>query len=116
MTVTTAVDTAVPHRSERPARPLLKPPHYLPPPPRSLNDLGVPENMLIDLALRHINTRGLVTIQLLAHMLKLPIELAEMLFRHLSEQHYLEVRRMSGDDYVFSLSPAGRKLAMERAF
>ena len=47
--------------------------------------------------------------------MKLPLELAEAVFRRLNEQQYFEVRRMSGDDYVFSLSPSGRKLAAERA-
>lgn len=93
----------------------LAPPSHLPAPPQSLDQLGIPENVVLDLALRHVNSRGIVTIQLLAQMMRLPLELAELLFRHLSEQHYLEVRRMSGDDYVFSLSPAGRKLASERA-
>ncbi len=113
--VTTDVVSRSPQR-ERRARPrVLAPPSHLPPPPQSLDLLGIPENVLLDLALRHVNSRGVVTIQLLSQLMKLPLELAEMLFRHLSEQHYLEVRRMSGDDYVFSLSPAGRKLASERA-
>ena len=47
--------------------------------------------------------------------MKLPLELAEAVFRRLSDQTYVEVKRMSGDDYVFSLSPSGRKLAAERA-
>jgi hypothetical protein len=116
MSAVSATEAAISPRPERPVRSQLAPPTYLPPPPRTLDDLGVPEHLLMDLALRHINARGLVTIHLLAHIMKLPLELAELLFRHLSEQHYLEVRRMSGDDYVFSLSPAGRKLAAERAF
>jgi hypothetical protein len=47
--------------------------------------------------------------------MRLSLELTEALFRRLNEQQYCEVRRMSGDDYVFSLSPNGRKLAAERA-
>ena len=47
--------------------------------------------------------------------MKLPLELTEGLFRRMNEQKYLDVRRMSGDDYVFSLSPVGTKLAAERA-
>jgi len=93
----------------------LKQPVYIPPFPQTIRDLDVPENLLIDLAVRHVNARGSTTIQQLAQLMKLPLELAEALFRNLSEHQYLEVRRMSGDDYVFSLSPTGRKLAVERA-
>ncbi len=115
LTETGAETVGVP-MAGRGARPhKLAPPAYLPPPPRTLDDLGIPENVLLDLALRHISARGVITIQLLSQLMKLPLELAELLFRKLSEQHYLEVQRMSGDDYVFSLSPAGRKLASERA-
>jgi hypothetical protein len=52
---------------------------------------------------------------MLANLMKLPLELAEAVFRRLSDQQYVEVKRMLGDDYVFVLSPAGRKLALERA-
>ncbi len=69
----------------------------------------------MDLALRHVNMRGTATIQLLSSLMRLPLELTETLFRRLNEKHFFEVLRMSGDDYVFSLSPNGRKLAAERA-
>lgn len=105
--------SALPERRAVPR--ILAPPAYLPPPPGTLDQLDIPENLLFDIALRHIGTRGTATIQLLSRLMKLPLELAEALFRRMSEQQYLEVRRMSGDDYVFSLSPAGRKLAAERA-
>jgi hypothetical protein len=93
----------------------LAPPVYLPPPPRTLDQIDIPENLLFDLAVRHVSARGVATIQLLAQLMKLPLELTEALFRRLNEQQYCEVRRMSGDDYVFSLSPSGRKLAAERS-
>jgi hypothetical protein len=46
--------------------------------------------------------------------MKLSLEVAETIFRRLTEQQYFEVRRMEGDDYVFSLSVAGKKVAAER--
>lgn len=70
---------------------------------------------MLDLALRHAGQRGICTIHLLAQLLKVPVELAEVIFRKLNDQQYFEVRRMEGEDYVFSLSPGGRKLATERA-
>jgi hypothetical protein len=93
----------------------LAPPAYLPEPPRTLDQIDISENLLLDLAVRHVGARGVATIQLLAQLMKLPLELTESLFRRLNEQQYCEVRRMSGDDYVFSLSPSGRKSAAERA-
>ncbi len=93
----------------------LAPPAWQPRSPRRTEDLDVPEGMVYDLALRHINHRGICTIQILAEVLKLPLELAEPLFRRLNEQQLIEVRRMLGDDYVFSLSANGRKLALERS-
>jgi hypothetical protein len=94
-------------------RPLL--PEILPPPPARIEDLGIPEHLLIDIALRHVSLRGLCSIHLLAQLMKLSVECAEAIFRRLSDQQYFETRRMSGDDYVFSLSAAGRRLASERA-
>ena len=93
----------------------LAPPAYLPAPPRLFGQIDISEARLMDLAVRHIGIRGIATIQLLADLMKLPLELAEAIFRRLNEQQYVEVRRMSGNDYVFSLSPNGRKLAAERA-
>ncbi len=90
-------------------------PAYLPPPPRTLDDIDIPESILMDLAVRHVNARSVASIHLLARLMKLPLELTEAVFRRLNEQQYFEVRRMAGDDYVFSLSPSGRKLAAERA-
>ncbi len=93
----------------------LKPPAAIPPVPQRLEDLDVPEYLVLDLAVRHVHMRGTVTIHMLAELLKLPPELAENIFRRLNEQQLLEVRRMTGDDYIFSLSPTGRRLASERA-
>jgi hypothetical protein len=93
----------------------LAPPACQPPPPRTLDEIDVSESRLIDLAVRHVNLRGTGSIHLLANVMKLSLELAEAIFRRLSDQKYLEVKRMLGDDYVFVLSPEGRKLAAERA-
>ncbi len=109
-------EAAASGRSERrPRARVLAPPAWLPEPPRTLDQIDIPETLLLDLAVRHVNARGVATIHLLAQLMKLPLELTEALFRRLNEQQYCEVRRMSGDDYVFSLSPNGRKLAAERA-
>ena len=110
----TAPQPAAPASSA--ANPLsLSPPAFQPPSPRALEDLGLPEGLIYDIALRHINHRGVCTINGLASLMKLPLEVAEPVFRHLNEQQYLEIRRMTGDDYVFALSAHGRKMAQERS-
>ena len=117
MTTTAAngIGSALPGLPERLPEHGLALPAYLPPPPRTLDDIDIPESILMDLAVRHVNARSVASIHLLARLMKLPLELTEALFRRLNEQQYFEVRRMSGDDYIFSLSPSGRKLAAERA-
>jgi len=108
------VTGAAPGASKRPKR-LLAPPGYLPESPRKLEDIDIPENLLTDIAVRHVNARGVATIHMLAQLMRLPLEFTEALFRHIREQQYFEIKRSVGDDYVFSLSPAGRKMAAERA-
>jgi len=107
--------TSNPDLLSSPRRHGLAPPAWQPPPPRTLDQIDISESRLIDLAIRHINLRGTASIHLLANLMKLPLELAEAVFRRLSDQQYIEVKRMLGDDYVFTLSPSGRKLAAERA-
>ena len=91
------------------------PPALLPPSPSRFDDMDIPDHLLIDIALRHIHLRGTCTIHGLAGLMKISVEIAEAIFRRLNDQQFLEVRRMEGEDYVFSLSAAGRRLASERS-
>jgi hypothetical protein len=115
--LSTVFDAAVgaPPVASKRAKRLLAPPTYLPEPPRKLDDVDIPENLLMDIAVRHVNARGVATIHMLAKLMRLPLEFTEALFRHLRDQQYFEIKRSVGDDYVFSLSPSGRKMAAERA-
>ncbi|HEU5021971.1 MAG TPA: AAA family ATPase, partial [Bryobacteraceae bacterium] len=83
--------------------------------PRVLEDIDISEHLLLDIAMRHIYLRGTCSIEMLAGMMKLSIEIAETLFRRLADQKFIEVRRMVGDDYIFALSPAGRAMSIERS-
>ena len=91
------------------------PPRVIPPPPATIDEMDVSEGFLTDIALRHIYLRGACTIKLLGNLMKLPLEITEVLFRRLNDRGYFEVRRMEGDDYVFALSPNGRRIAVERS-
>jgi hypothetical protein len=97
------------------AQTLLGAPAYLPKPPQLLSEIDIPEVLLMDLAARHVGTRATATIESLSRWMRLPLEITEALFRRLNEQNYFDVRRMTGDDYLFSLSPAGRRLVADRS-
>ncbi len=88
---------------------------WRPTPPRVPEEIDISEHLLIDIAMRHVYLRGTCTIHILSNLMKLSLELTENLFRKLVDQQYLEVRGMVGDDYVFALSPAGRRMSMERS-
>ena len=88
---------------------------WLPAAPVVLEDIGISEHQLVDMALRHVYLRGTCTIHLLSTLMKLSLEVTEALFRRLTDQQYIEIRQMAGDDYVFSLSPAGRRTSAERS-
>jgi hypothetical protein len=90
-------------------------PAFLPPPADQISDCDIPEHLLVEIAIRLTYMRGTCTINMWAELLKVSLELAEGLFRRLSDQKHLEIRRTLGDDYVFSLSPSGRNAALERA-
>jgi hypothetical protein len=88
---------------------------FRPKPPVVFEDIDISEHLLMDIALRHVYSRGTCTIHLLSGLMKLSLELTETLFRKLVDQHFVEVRGMAGDDYIFSLSPTGRNVTAERA-
>lgn len=88
---------------------------WLPAAPVVLEDMGVSEHLLLDIALRHVYLRGTCTIHLLSGLMKLALETTETLFRRMIEQQFVEVRSTLGDDYVFALTPTGRRTSIERS-
>ena len=83
--------------------------------PETLNDLGIPSSLVIDLVLRHLRTYGLASLSSLNRALKLSFPILETLFQQLRQQQLLDVKGMIGDDYSFSLTGGGRELAAERS-
>jgi hypothetical protein len=108
-----AVDPGIPVNGDM--REAAAPMPWRPKTPLVIDEIDVSEHLLIDIALRHVYLRGTCTINLLSSLMKLSLELSEALFRKLVDQQFVEVRRMSGDDYVFALSPAGRRMSTERS-
>ena len=89
-------------------------PRFAPKPPQNIEDLGIPQALVLDLMLRRLLLEGYCTLQSLTQKLKLSIEVIDGVFRHMRQQQLVEVKGMIGNDYQFVLSAAGRSLAGER--
>ena len=70
--------------------------------------------LISDLFLKQLFESGSCTLRDLAGYLKLPGMMIDSLFHRMKKQLLIEVTGMHGDDFVFCLSGAGRKLALER--
>ena len=71
--------------------------------------------MVSDLVLRYLWLHGAGTLALLHDTLKLSFPVLETVFHEFRQQQLLEVKGMVGNDYSFSLTPAGRHLATARS-
>jgi len=87
---------------------------YCPPMPETLEKLGIPRSLVIDLVMRRVYLSGLSNFQSLSEALKLSTSVIENIFRELRQQQLIEVKGMTGNDYNFTLTSAGRDLAAER--
>ena len=90
-------------------------PPFQPPEPENLDSLDISPALVQDLFLRSLREEGQSTLASLRDRLKLPHMVLEPVFRQLRQQQCLDVKGMQGNDYVFSLTTAGRALAAERA-
>src|SRR5450432_99237 len=84
---------------------------YVPPEPRTAQDVGIPDYMVHDLFLRHMLQRSIANIAELSHAMRLPYNVVSSVFRHSKHQRLLEVLGMNGNDFNFTLTSAGRILA-----
>ena len=85
-----------------------------PPMPETPEKLGIPRSLVIDLVMRRVYLSGLSNFQSLSEALKLSTSVIENIFRELRQQQLIEVKGMTGNDYNFTLTSAGRDLAAER--
>jgi hypothetical protein len=86
----------------------------VPEPPMTQEQAGISSAMVEDLFLRHVHLKRCNTIGALCESMALSYPIVERVFREVRNQRLLEVSGMIGDDYVFSLTGAGRTMAMER--
>jgi hypothetical protein len=82
--------------------------------PSTIGGLGLRESLVADLFLKHSLAAGNCTLTGISGTLKLAIEHVESVFHSMKAQQLIEVRGMYGEDYSFSLSAAGKKVALER--
>jgi hypothetical protein len=89
-------------------------PSFAPPIPQSVEELGIPHSLLVDLVMRRSLLEGGSTLQTLSNALRVPVPVINTVFQHLRTQHLVEVKGMQGNDYNFTLSNTGKTLAGER--
>ena len=86
---------------------------FLPPPPMTQEQAGLGTGLIEDLFLRHVHLKKCNTLGALTESMALAYPIVERVFRDVRNQRLLEVSGMVGDDYVFSLTGAGRAVAAE---
>ncbi len=87
---------------------------FAPPTPTNFAALGIRENLVLDLVLRRLMLEGTTSLSSMAQKLRVSIPIIDHIFRHMRAQQMVEVKGMTGNDYNFVLSAAGRQTATER--
>lgn len=82
--------------------------------PETLEQLGISENLVLDLVVRRLMLEGTSTLSSLSKKLRISIPIVDNTFRYMRAQQLVEVKGMTGNDYHFTLSASGRQLASER--
>src|SRR5690242_20953191 len=87
---------------------------FLPKVPQNFADLGVPESMVLDLMLRRMVIEGFSSMTALSRSIRVSLPIVDLVFKHMRQQQLVEIKGMTGNDYNFTLSAAGKQLAGER--
>ena len=87
---------------------------FSPKAPEELQNLDIPESLVEDLMLRRLYTIGSSNINSLCISLKLSFPVIHSMFERLRKRQLIVVTGMEGNDYTFTLSEAGRRLAATR--
>ena len=87
---------------------------FLPPVPQTFAELGIPETLVLDLMLRRMVIEGFSSMTALSRSIRVALPIVDLVFKHMRQQQLVEIKGMSGNDYQFVLSAAGKQLAGER--
>ena len=82
--------------------------------PQTFEQLGISENLILDLVLRRMLIEGYSNLASLSRSLRISVPIVDLAFKHMRQQQLVEVKGMSGNDYNFVLSSAGKQYASER--
>jgi hypothetical protein len=82
--------------------------------PQNFAELGISETLVLDLILRRMLIEGFCSLQGLSRSLRLAVPIIDLAFKHMRGQQLVEIKGMTGNDYNFILSAAGKQLAGER--
>jgi hypothetical protein len=82
--------------------------------PQTFGELDIPESLVLDLVLRRMTIEGSSSLTGLSRALHLAVPIVDAVFKYMRQQQLVEIKGMSGNDYHFVLSGAGRQLAGER--
>ena len=82
--------------------------------PQNFADLGISESLVLDLVLRRLMIEGYSTLAGLSRSLRISVPIVDIAFKHMRQQQLVDVKGMTGNDYNFTLSAAGKQLATER--
>jgi predicted ATPase with chaperone activity len=87
---------------------------FLPPVPQTFAALGISETLVLDLMLRRMVIEGFSSMTGLSRSIRIALPIVDLVFKHMRQQQLVEIKGMSGNDYQFVLSAAGKQLAGER--
>jgi hypothetical protein len=87
---------------------------FSPATPQNFAELGISESLILDLVLRRLMIEGYSTLAGLSRSLRISVPIVDMAFKHMRSQQLVDVKGMTGNDYNFTLSVAGKQLASER--
>jgi len=87
---------------------------FLPPVPQTFAALGISETLVLDLMLRRMVIEGFSSMTGLSRSIRVALPIVDLVFKHMRQQKLVEIKGMSGNDYQFVLSAAGKQLAGER--
>jgi predicted ATPase with chaperone activity len=82
--------------------------------PQNFTELGISENLVLDLVLRRLLIEGFSSLASLSAALRLSTPIVDSAFKHMRQQQLVEIKGMTGNDYNFTLSQAGKQLAGDR--
>ena len=82
--------------------------------PETPQELGIPDSLVLDLVLRRMLIEGYSSLAGLSKSLRVSVPIIDTVFKHMRSQQLVEIKGMTGNDYNFVLSAAGKQYANER--